>query len=67
MPLGKGVRYRFRGKTRLAFRGNAVVETRKFKGRKGSMKIRGVPPSFGAAMLVGSVAAPLIIRADGDD
>ena len=41
MPLGKGIRYRFRGKTRLAFKGNKVVETRKFQGRKGSLKPAG--------------------------
>ena len=41
MPLGKGVRYRFKGKTRLAFKGNKVVETRKFKGKKGRMKPAG--------------------------
>jgi len=37
MPI-KGARYRFKGKTRLAFGGNKVVETRKFKGKKGHMK-----------------------------
>ncbi len=42
MPLGKGVRYRFKGKTRLAFRGNKVVETRQFKGKKGHMKPSGL-------------------------
>ena len=28
MPLGKGVRYRRKGKMRLAFRGNRVVEAK---------------------------------------
>ena len=39
MPQGKGVRYRVKttkkGKVRLAFRGNKVVEARKLKKRKG--------------------------------
>ena len=38
MPLGKGVRYRVKatkkGKVRLAFRGNKVVEAKKLKRRK---------------------------------
>ena len=40
MPI-LGARYRFKGKTRLAIRGNKVVEVKKFKGKKGSMKPAG--------------------------
>ena len=43
MPLGKGFRYRVRstpkGKVRLAFRGNKVVEATKLrKGHKGTKR-----------------------------
>jgi len=38
MPLGKGVRYRWRGNVRLAFKGKTVVETKK-KGEK-AKKVR---------------------------
>lgn len=33
MSLGKGVRYRWKGNVRLAFKGNKVIETKK-KGEK---------------------------------
>ena len=39
MPLGKGIRYRVKatskGKVRLAFKGNKVVEAKKLPRRKG--------------------------------
>ena len=38
MPLGKNVRYRWKGNVRLAFKGNKVVETKK-KGEK-AKKVR---------------------------
>lgn len=38
MPLGKGIRYRVKrtkkGKVRLAFRGNKVIEAKKLRVRK---------------------------------
>lgn len=49
MPLGKGVRYRFKvgrgGKaTRLAFRGNTVIEAAPYKrGKKGKLVKAGKP------------------------
>ena len=42
MPLGKGVRYRWKktskGKIRLAFKGNKVIETKKKGGKAHKVK-----------------------------
>ena len=38
MPLGKNVRYRWKGKVRLAFKGNKVIETKKKGGKAKKVK-----------------------------
>jgi len=38
MPLGKGVRYRWKGNVRLGFKGNKVVETKKKGGKAKKVK-----------------------------
>ena len=38
MPLGKGVRYRWKGNVRLAFKGNKVIETKKKGAREKRVK-----------------------------
>ena len=40
MPLGKGVRYRWKGKVRLAFKNNKVVEVKKKGGKAHRTKKR---------------------------
>ena len=38
MPLGKGVRYRWKGNVRLAFKGRTVVAVKKKGGREKRVK-----------------------------
>lgn len=40
MPLGKVVRYRWKGNVRLAFKGNKVIETKKKGGRAHRVRSR---------------------------